>query len=136
MPKIDLPPELARQTSVRNTLFAFACAAFYGVSALPGFAAGRELLQVLIQKATASLIVNAANASGYADLAAIGGVGVMALAWLVTMMVVWHRAERADSAAARLRLTGKWAFAALLFFACACGLIKLFTGHAPRLTGG
>ena len=136
MPKIDLPPELTRQTSVRNTLFAFACAAVYGVSALPGFAAGRELLQVLIQRAAVPLIVNAANAGGYANLAAIGSVGIMALAWLVTLMFVWHRAECAKSTASRLCVTGRWALGTLVFFACACGLIGLLTGHAPGLTGG
>ena len=136
MPKIDLPPELAHQTSVRNTLFAFACAAAYGVSALPGFAAGRELLQILIQRATVPLIVDAVNAGGYANLAAIGSIVIMALIWFIMVMLVWHRAERAKNTAARLRVTGKWAFGALLFFACACSLIWLLTGHAPRLTGG
>ena len=136
MPKIDLPPELTRQTSVRNTLFAFACAAVYGISALPAFAAGRELLQILIQRATAPLIVNAANAGGHANLAAIGSVGVMALIWFVTLMIVWDRAERAKNTISRLRITGIGALCALVFFACAFGLIWLLTGHAPQLTGG
>ena len=136
VPKIDLPPELARQNSVRNTLLAFAAALAYGVSAAPGFAAGRELLQILIQKAAAPLIVNAANAGGYADLAAIGSVGVMTLVWLATLLLVWHRAERAESGPARLRLTGKWMLGALLFFACASGLVWILTGSPPRLTGG
>lgn len=136
VPKSDIPPELARQNSIRNTLFAFAAAMAYGISAVPGFISGRETLQILIQRVTAPLITSVVNVGGYTNLAIIASAVIMAIAWLATLMIVWYKAERAESVPARLRNTGKWILGALLFFAITYVLIWLLTGSAPWLTGG
>ena len=128
-------PELPGQESVRNTLVSFAIAAVYGAVAALGFVSGRELIETVVRRASDGLVVNQNNVVGYSNLGSIAGVAAMALAWLVTLMIVWFKAERAEALPGKLRLGGLWCGGAVAF-ALVASLATLALGIRPALFGG
>ena len=132
-------PESVTQGSVKSTLVSFAVAVIYGIVAAVGFASGREMIETIVNivvYGNAENMTNVSMIAGYRHLGIIVSITVMGLAWLVTFMLVWYKAEHAEDMAKRVQVGVKWVIAAIVFIFITSVVVFAVSGHWPSLRGG
>lgn len=132
-------PESVTQGSVKSTLVSFVVAVVYGAVAAVGFASGREMLETIVNAVVygnLENLPNQINAAGYRHLGVIISISVMALAWLITFMIVWYKAEHAEDMAKRVSVGVKWIIGAIVFIFITSVVVFAISGHWPSLRGG
>ena len=110
---------LMKQESAGAQLIAFVLAAIFGAAA---GAAGVTLREALLSAAmsaiySAELEIN--QYTGFAHIAEIATIGVVAAAWLMLVLLVWHRIGSEFEIRNRLRIWGVWTAGALITLAAA-----------------